>query len=208
MGIPSSYNGLTLKEFIEVRGIELNVSDSMEMRISLIEHFIKKDPQSLPLWKFELHLKDIDLFRASYELLKTKKAKSVIWIKHTRYKGITDATKLSINQYTAIKGLVKDGQSDVNLHKLAALIHYGYKFNTEPQFNDKLFEEISEAMLSAKVGDIAPTVFFYAKVWQRLSLSLNFYLLRSQMEIENAIESLTAEMHGTDLNNSMTGTTQ
>lgn len=203
MRIPLSYKNLTLREFIKVKTIELHCRSHEARVAALITYYTGKNLADIDLSWMKIYRFRVNRLLESWEIVKRGKIKDTVWIGTKRYKGITDATKLNVNQATTIKTLVKGGQSDKNINKLAALIFYRYKLNTTPEFNDKLFDEISEDMLSAKVGDIAPTVFFYAKVLERLTPLLEFYLVRSQMEIEDELAILTL---GQDSEKSMVGT--
>ena len=204
MRIPLSYKSLTLKEFIKVKTIELKCPTREAKVAALITYYTGKSIASIDLTWLKIYRFQVNILLDSWDKVKQAKLKPIVWIKGKRYKSITDATKLNNNQYTTIKSLVKDGQGDKNINRLAALIFYRYKLNSSPQFDDSIYEELSDAMLSAKVGDIAPTVFFYAKVLERLSPFLEFYLVRSQMEIEKEIAELT---HGVDFKSSTVGTT-
>lgn len=209
MKIPLSYKNLTLRKFIELKALELSCKTKEEVKAAIITHYTGNSIASIPNDEWKLLILRTELLLQSYDKIKNEKIKEHIWIKGKRFKGITDATKLCNNQYTGIKTLVQNGQGDVNLNKLAGLIFYRHKFNTRAQFSHDDFEEIQELMLDAKVGDIAPTVFFYAKVLERLKPLLKYYSLRSQIEIEEAIEELMKDKTlGEDLKSIMVGTTK
>jgi hypothetical protein len=207
MKIPSSYKNLTLKEFIKVKTIELQCRSREATVAALITYYTGKAIADIDLTWLKIYRYRVNRLLDSWESVKRAKVKPTIWIGTKRYKGITDATKLNTNQFTTIQSLLKDGQGDKNINRLAALIFYRYKFGTTPEFNDKYYEEISEAMLSAKVGDIAPTVFFYAKVLERLQPILKYYFLKSQTEIDAIIAELIVEIPGLDSKKSMVGIT-
>lgn len=208
MKIPLSYKKLTLRKFIELKKIEAACKTKAEVKAALITHYTGKSIASTPNDKWKLLILRVELLLESYKAIQNSKPKKHIWVGGKRYYGLTDATKLCNNQFTCIQELIKGGKGNVNLNKLAGLIFYRHKFNKEPEFNDKTFEDISEVMLDAKVGDIAPTVFFYAEVLNRLKPLLQFYSLRSKIEVETAINELMKDPTLTeDLKSIMVGTT-
>ena len=208
MKIPLSYKKLTLRKFIELKKIEAACKTKAEVKAALITHYTGKSIASTPNDKWKLLILRVELLLESYKTIQNTKPKKHIWVGFKRYYGLTDATKLCSNQFTCVQELIKNGKGDVNLNKLAGLIFYRHKFNTQAEFNDKTFEEISEVMLDAKVGDIAPTVFFYAKTLNRLKPLLPFSTLQSQIELEPAINELMKDpILAEDLKNITVGTT-
>ena len=205
MTIPTSYNKLTIKQFIDCKAIEAKFSaDKFKMRMELVSYFTGRDSESMPLntsklkfWKLSLRY---SLFRVDMLLASgiSNKIKDSVWIKGKKLKGVTDARKLNVNQYTALKELGK--QSDANFNRIAGLLFY----NTD-EFILKDWDKNSELLLSAKVGDIAPTVFFYTKVLERLNQILPSFFQMNQRDIEKTIEELIHTTPGMNLERVMAG---
>jgi hypothetical protein len=201
--IPLSYNKLTIKQFIEVKAIEEN-PDKMQVRLQLVSYFTGKNAEEMSLrshrWKFWKPSLKYYLFRVDV-LLASKisdKIKDSVMVKGKRLRGVTDATKLNVNQYTASKELGKN--ANANFNKIAGLFFY----NTD-DFVLKDWDKNSELLLSAKVGDIAPTVFFYTKVSERLNQILPSFFLTNQLEIEKELNSLISTTSGMSLERGMVG---
>lgn len=205
MKIPLSYNDLTIKQFIDVKAIESN-PDKMKMKLELVSYFTGKDAETMSLksdkWKFwKLSLKYC-LFRVNTLLDSqiTANIKSSVKVKGVKLNGVTDANKLNVNQYTALKELGKEPNTHFN--KIAGLLFY----NTD-DFILKDWDRNSELLLSAKVGDIAPTVFFYTKVSERLNQILPSYFLMNQLEIEQIMNELISTTSGMNLEKATVGST-
>ena len=186
MGIPIDYNNLTLKQFIEVKEIESKHLDKLKMRMALVSYFTGKDSETMPLKStllttgLKVHLFKVDLLLASKIKARTK---SAIWIGFKRYKSITDATKLNVNQYTALKELGKTPNTQI--HRMAGLLFY-----QGSGFELKHWDRISNELLKAKVGEVAPVVFFYSNVLERLNQILPSFFLINQLKIEGEIKEL------------------
>lgn len=205
MRIPINYNKLTLKQFIECKAIEEQFkNDTQKKRLALVSYFTGKDAETMALrtsklkfWKLSLKyaLFRVDLLLASKI---SANIKNTIWIKGRRLKGVTDANKLNVNQYTGLKELGKNPNANIN--RIAGLLFY----NTD-EFILKDWDRNSELLLSAKVGDVCPTVFFYTKVSERLNQILPSFFLMNQLEIEKEMNELIATTRGMSLEKDMVG---
>lgn len=202
MGVPISYNKLTVRQFIEAKKIELAHTDILNKRMALVSHFTGKDAETLDLNILKWQLAKVDMLLTSD--INTK-VKEVIWIKGKRYKTFADVTSLSktqtkliVDQAVTAKELAKNGQGDSNIHRLLGLIYLRAKIGTKPEFNVSTWDDISEDMLDAKLGDVYGAVFFYSNVLKKLTPTIPYFLIMAEMTIENHMREVNqwAATHG------------
>jgi len=189
MGVPISYDSMTVRQFIEVKDVERKYSDLLEMRMALVSYFTKKDAETLDLNVLKWQLFKVDSLLASQP---NTNVKDVIWINGRRYKTFADVTKLSrvqtkliVDQAVTAKELAKNGQGDSNLHRLLGLVYLRAKIGSNPEFDVKTWDDVSEDMLDAKVGDVYGAVFFYSNVLEKLMPIIPYFLMEAEQIIEN-----------------------
>lgn len=202
MGVPISYNKLTVRQFIEAKKIELAHTDILNKRMALVSHFTGKDAETLDLNILKWQLAKVDMLLTSD--INTK-VKEVIWINKRRYKTFADVTSLSktqtkliVDQAVTAKELAKNGQGDSNIHRLLGLVYLRAKIGTKPEFNVSTWDDISEDMLDAKLGDVYGAVFFYSNVLKKLTPIIPYFLIMAEMTIENHMKEVNqwAATHG------------
>lgn len=186
---------------MECKAIEAQHLDKLKRRMALVSYFTGQDAETMPLRStlfksgLKYHLFRIDALLASQI---TEKVKSAVWIGLKRYKSITDATKLNVNQYTALKELGKNTNAQFN--RMAGLLFY-----KGSGFDLKTWDKISNELLKAKVGEIAPVVFFYSVVSERLNQILPGFFLTNHLMIGKELKEMMATTHGRDLSKVMVG---
>jgi hypothetical protein len=189
MGVPISYNQLTVREYVKVKEIEMKHSDLLDRRMALVSHFTNKNAENLDLNVLKWQLFKVDSLLASQP---STKVKHVIWINGRRYKTFADVTKLSkvqtkliVDQAVTAKELAKNGQGDINLHRLLGLIYLRAKIGTTPEFDVKTWDDISEDMLDVTIGEVYGAVFFYSNVLEKLTPIIPYFLMEAEQTIEN-----------------------
>lgn len=189
MGVPISYNQLTVREFVKVKEIEMKYSDLLEKRMALVSYFTKKDAETLDLNVLKWQLFKVDSMLASSP---STKINDIIWVNGRRYKTFCDVTKLSkvqtkliVDQAVTAKELAKNGRGDINLHRLLGLVYLRAKIGITPEFDVKTWDDVSEDMLDVKVGDVYGAVFFYSSVLEKLMPIIPYFLMEAEQTITN-----------------------
>lgn len=205
MGVPLSYNSLTVRQFVECKEIELKHKDLLDKRMALVSYFTKKDAESLSLNVLKWQLFKVDALLTSQP---STKVNEVIWINSRRYKTFADVTKLTkvqtkliVDQAVTAKELIKNGKGDINLHRLLGLVYLRAKIGTTPEFDVKTWDDVSEDMLDAKIGDVYGAVFFYSNVLEKLTLIIPYFLIQAEETIQEHMKEVNqwAATHGVNL---------
>ena len=203
MGIPNTYNNLTVKEYIKVMAIVEDKSlDLIDRKALLINHFTGLDAYEMPLADLVKYREQVDMLLLSQINLKIVQGISV---NGKEYWTDTDVTNLCTDQYTGVKEFGKDTMG--NFNKLLGLIYYRND-SGKPKYDSEQFKDIGNELMEAPIGLVYGAVFFYSKVLEQLNHVLPIYLAIAQNEIETEMNSLImeAKQDGVNLQEIMGGT--
>lgn len=189
MSTINSYNDLTVKQFQEASLILKNEPDILERHIKLIACVYDK-----PIEWVESHtpaqlaemVKALDFITAPNLNTKIKK-----WVVANRkiYAPIIGAEKLTAGQVIAMKFYeekAKGSQEFLN-QQLACVFVDVDMFGRAKRYEATNHERIAKDLLSAKIGDVYGTLFFYSSVLEKLSPHLEIYLKQATETIEEML---------------------
>jgi hypothetical protein len=180
--IPKSYDECTVEQFMFIHEV---LESKEESTPKLINYFTGKDPDSIPFSEYEVYsflIKNLIASRPSEKIVEK------VEVNGKRYDSVTDVTKFSTNQGTALETYNQLGKYK-NLHFICSLCFYpeGKEWDSENQ------QEIAKDFLKAKIGSVWGTVFFYSKVWERLNPVLILFLEEANQTIKEHLKEMSQD---------------
>jgi hypothetical protein len=149
----------------------------------LIKYFTGKDPDTIPIGEYGVYS---DLVKTLVASKPSEKIHDVIEVKDRKFKSITDVTKFSTNQGTALETYYSKG-AHKHLNGILSLCFYPVDTGIWDSDNQA---EIAKDFLKVKIGSVYGTVFFYSKVYERLNPILQLYFLQAQEEINEILTEM------------------
>ena len=189
MNIPSSFNEMTVRQFMDWNRIMSEGDDVITREYKLLAALLGKELSQVedmpigelkPLFK---KMKDISLSKPS------DKPKRVIMVNKKPYIAIVNPKDLrellSANQYTAFKQYTKQDTIS-NMHRILALLYTPYKLFRKQKIAENT-EALSKEFFTAKLGDVYGFVFF-------LGIQYNELMKCSQQSLNSAIQTIDEHM--------------
>ena len=197
--LPKSFNDLTIEEFqaaslyLDRLRHPLTPEEKTDVWIDVLSFFTGKTQEyyeTLPFDKLNPLIAKCKFLTNPNDI--TEVNETVI-INNQFYKGLTDMTKGSYAQFASIKTILSHDQSAQSYHKLLGCIYAPIKLYGKEY--DML--EVQEQMKQAKVGQVLGLVFFYSKVFNRLTSVINDYMKIAEVSLQNSEKNLETSTAGT-----------
>lgn len=203
--VPTNYNQITVEQFLKLYEIlESNLND-FDKRIQIITYFTGVDADEIPFKQTglkRLYTPGLTrLLKRADKLINSNMpsvVKEVIWIGNKRYKTVLDATLLNTNQFTALCTYAQ--HPDKNIVKALSVLVYKYPLFSQASFKDSEIKEIEQTLMKARLKDVYGILLFFCLVYEELSAISPAYLMKAQLEIEEAIKEMMVDIQSSGKN--------
>lgn len=181
MKLPKSFNDITIKQYQVIYDLlidkTLEIEDRWVRILSEISGESIKFIENLPRNEMVKYFKQLSFLEDISKL--DFKAKQYLKLKGKVYKMQLFANKLTTSQAIEIKTFLLRNDGASSYHEMLASMALDFKMLHVEQFEGKtkrsfacykyrsdLHKQRADAFLTAKVGDVYGTLFFYSKVWE------------------------------------------
>ena len=176
---------ITIRQYQLINQIVKSDKDELDKEIaiaSIITGKSEDDILSMPLPQ----VKELFSYAKLNEAESNLKVNKYVYLKGKVYVGLTDLDKLTTGNYVDLKNFGKDDFIG-NLHNLLAIL---YKPLFAGKIDGKKHAKIAEAMLDAKLGQVAGLVFFYSNVLESLNPTIQISLEIAARDIQETMKEI------------------
>lgn len=190
MGIPTSYNKLTVRQFLGCVEICKKGLKDYDENIELVAYLLNKPVEEIESMTYEQTIKLTNRASRLKASKPSTRVRKYLFVKGRIYKAVTDVKHFSAQRFLHY-------ETNPELHKRASALYIPIfsKLTFNGSYKDSAvhqWDALAEAFLDLKVSQISGVVFFYLRKWKRLSPIMEAYMKLSQMTISRRMSEILA----------------